>query len=116
MNRVYKLKAYFNEYNPNTKKCTMLFLDDEAEPFTKPFLTKYYSSAQNNPLDGQRFYVNTSLKSLCYLDKNHEHVTHIQNLVDNVCELHVKLKNYNFTQNGKKIIGWNIQLLTMIKC
>ena len=106
------LRAYFQSING--KKLTMLFMDDEVESFTKQFLTKYYSNAQNNPIRSQEFYVNFDpKKSICYLDKADQIIVPIEQLLNKFVLMTVYIKHYNFTSNGKKIIGWNINLLSI---
>ena len=109
------LTAYFKQYDENNKKLTMLFLDDEIEPFTKSFLTKYYDTAQNNPIKDNEFYIKFDLrKSVCFLDKGYQIIVPVQDMLDKIVCMTVAIRNYNFTNNmGKKIIGWNIHLLTM---
>lgn len=113
--KIYTIKAYFQKYDEINKKMTLLFLDDEIEPFTKSFLTKYYSSAQNNPVKYNEFYVKIDArKSICYLDKASQIIVPIQDNLDKVVIMDITIKHYNFTNNfGKKIIGWNIHLINM---
>lgn len=112
----FTIKAYFNSYNPEYKKMTMLFLDDEIEPFTKSYLTKYYFGAQNNPIKNGEFYVKFDVKKAkVYADKSCQFNTAVQELLDQVVEMRVYIKHYNFVdKSGKKIIGWNINLISMI--
>lgn len=108
------LRAYFKSYDATTKKATMLFLDDDTEKFTKEFLTQYYSASQNNPIRMQEFYVKfDQKKSFCYLDKSDQIRVPIQDLLNKVIIMVVFIKHYNFNSNGKKIQGWNINLLKM---
>lgn len=110
------IKAFFKSYDENYKKLTLLFLDDEVEPFTKSFLTKYYSSAQNNPIKYGEFSVKHDVrKSRVYIDKGEQILAPIQDLLDQIVEMTVFIRHYNFTdKSGKKIIGWNINLVKMI--
>jgi hypothetical protein len=105
------LRAFFKSYDSENKKLTMLFLDDEIEAFTKDFLNKYYSAAQNNPVKSQEFYVKWDKKSIAYVDKSGVCLVPVQELIDKVVNLCVYIKHYNFMSNGKKIQGWNINLV-----
>lgn len=109
------LKAIFNKYDEQTKKLSMLFLDTEIEPFTKNFLTKYYSESQHNPINRNEFYVKFDMKkSICFLDKGNQVIVPVQDMLDKVVSITVLIKHYNFTNaKGNKIIGWNIHLLVM---
>lgn len=108
-----KLKAYFRNYDAVTKKLTMLFLDDVTEPFTRSFLTQYYNAAQNNPVESQQFYVKFSQYSMCYADKAKQARVPLQDLLQHVVSITIYIKHYNFMSAGKKIQGWNINLLNI---
>lgn len=106
------LRAYFKSCED--KKLTMLFMDDDIETFTKQFLTKYYSNAQNNPIRNQEFYVKfDQKKSICYLDKADQIIIPIEELLNKFVEMTIYIKHYNFISNGRKVIGWNINLINM---
>ena len=116
LRKEYNIKAYFKHYNTENKKLTLLFLDNEVEPFTKDFLTKYYSNAQNNPIKDNEFYIKHDIKkSVCYLDKKEQVMIYIQDLLDQIVSIVIYIKHYNFSDRmtGKKIIGWNIHLVKM---
>ena len=111
MKKTITLKAFYKSCDTNNKKLSMLFLDDEIEPFTKNFLMKYYSNAQNNPIRGNEFYVKYNDRSICCLDKSETCVGSISDLVDSIVIMRVNIKNYNFANSdGRKVIGWNIVL------
>ena len=113
--KVIQLKAFFKSYNEKYKKLTMLFLDDEIEPFTKSYLTKYYFATQHNPINGMEFVVKfDATKAKIYKDKGDQLPVPIQDMLDQVVKLDIYIKHYNFTdKSGKKIIGWNINLVKM---
>jgi len=105
-----RLKGYFNNCDYQNKKITVLFLDDA---FTRDFLMKYYSSSQNNPIKNGEFYVKFTNNSKCFLDKAYLCQAPIQSLLDNVVNITAVIKHYNFTSNGEKISGWNLNLVHM---
>lgn len=108
------IKAFLKTNDIANKKLTMIFLDDEVEKFTREFLTKYYNNAQNNPIRNNEFYVKFNFNSKCYLDKNKTCIGSMNALVDSVVLAKVYIKNYNFTNpDGRKIIGWNINLVDL---
>lgn len=113
MKKEINLKAYFKSYDQENKKLTLLFLNEEIEPFTKDFLTKYYSAAQNNPVKPQEFYVKWNKICKVYIDKADMCQVPVQSLQDKVVTLSVYIKHYNFVSYGKKIQGWNINLVKM---
>lgn len=109
------LKGYFKCYDEVTKKLTIAFLDESIEPFTKSFLSRHYSYMQNNPMSTQQFYVKFNLQySMCYLDKLKQIRVPLQKLLEQIVTITVYVKHYNFVSNGKKIQGWNLNLLQII--
>ena len=107
----FNIKAYYESYDRDKNKLIMLFLDDEVDPFTKSFLTKYYSSSQYNPIHSNKFDVKYTKKSIGYLDKAKQVITPVHNLVDQIVNMTVYISHYNFNSNGKRIVGWNINLV-----
>jgi hypothetical protein len=111
------LRAYFKAYDDTNKKATFLFLDEEAEPFTKKFLMSYYHWEQHNPIKDNEFYAKFNLKqTVCHLDKMCLVRIPIQELIGEVVQITIKLKHYQFNdQRGKRITGWNITIQEMHK-
>jgi hypothetical protein len=107
----FHIKAYYESYATDKNRLIMLFLDDEVDPFTKSFLTKYYSSSQYNPIHNNKFDVKYTKKSIGYLDKAKQVITPVHNLVDQIVYMTVYISHYNFNANGKRIVGWNINLV-----
>lgn len=108
------LRAFFSSYDADVKKLTMVFLDTEIEAFTKSFLNSYYSTAQNNPIRDQTFFIKfDQKKSHCFHDKACINLVDIQDLLDKVVTVTVYIRHYNFMSNGKKIQGWSINLVSM---
>jgi hypothetical protein len=107
----FTIKAYFESYDRDKNKLIMLFLDDEVDTFTKSFLTKYYSSSQYNPIHNNKFDVKYTKKSIGYLDKAKQAITSVHNLMDQIVNMTVYISHYNFNANGKRIVGWNINLV-----
>jgi len=108
----FNIKAYYEGCDRDKNKLIMLFLDDEVDSFTKSFLTKYYSSSQHNPIhNNNKFDIKFTKKSIGYLDKAKQAITPIHNLVDQIVYMTVYISHYNFNANGKRIVGWNINLV-----
>lgn len=107
----FAITAYYESYEKDKNKLIMLFLDDEVDSFTKSFLAKYYSSSQHNPIHNNKFDVKYTKKSIGYLDKAKHAITPIHNLVDQIVNMTVYISHYNFNANGKRIVGWNVNLV-----
>lgn len=107
----FHIKAYYESYDTERNKLIMLFLDDEVDSFTKSFLTKYYSSSQYNPVHNNKFDIKYTKKSIGYSDKSKQAILSIHNLVDQMVCMTVYISHYNFNSNGKRIVGWNINLV-----
>lgn len=115
MKKIITIRAFLKSCDTTSKKLTMIFLDDEIEEFTKSFLMNYYSNAQNNPIRDNEFIVKYCEKSRCFLDNARQTIGSMSDLVDNVITANVFIRHYNFTSGGKKIIGWNVNLVSMQK-
>ncbi|MGL5935432.1 MAG: hypothetical protein ACRCZI_07390 [Cetobacterium sp.] len=107
------IKGYFHKCDDKYKKLTMIFNNDE---FTKSLLMRHYSEYHRNPVDNNEFYVKYDpIKTHAFLDKNNSVFTPIQALIDRHVEMTINIKHYSFVDNksGKKIIGWNINLINI---
>lgn len=114
MRKELKIRAYYKSCDNESKKLTMLFLDDNIDPYTRSAITRLYYPAQCNPMNQAKteFYVKFNSASRAYLDLMDASPTSIQSLVDQVVEIIVYIRHYNFVgANGKKIIGWNLNLI-----
>lgn len=111
--KILQVKGYYKSIDTNYKKLTLLFLDDEIDD-TRNILQRFYSDKHNNPIRHNEFTVKFDTKSKCFIDKSDMSQVPLLDLVDQTVILQVYIKHYNFTdKTGKKISGWNINLIKM---
>lgn len=103
-------KAYYAGHDDTYLQ--FFFLNDDAEQFTKKFLTEYYEG-QNKGIGEASFKVKYNSKSRAYENKTLKNQIPIFDLERKVVELKVLLKHYSFTSNEKKIMGWHLTLIHM---
>jgi|SRR6476661_6002515 len=110
-----ELKIYGIVKSSYDNKITLLFIDEPQNTYDTKFkLNKYHSANQINPIKYQEYYVILNNKSKIFLDKVGIVAANISELIDRTVEMHVYIKHYNFTNHyGKKIMGWNINLISM---
>ncbi len=99
-------------YKCDEKYITFYILADEMATDTNKFLKTYFTG-QNKTITPTTFKVKITGKSKAHLDKAQQVQILPQELINQVVEINVIVKHYNFLQADKKIIGWNMTLNEM---
>lgn len=99
-------------YKCDEKDITLYILADEIADGTNAFLRTYFTG-QNRTVTRTTFKVKINSNSMAFLDKGRQCLISVGELLNQVVELTVAIKHYNFSANGKKITGWNMQLIEM---
>lgn len=110
------LRGLLKSCDKDSKKIILILLDREIEKFTFDYLNNKSNPIEITPLSyNNHFYVKLNRQSKAYLDKNCETITSIENLIDQVVNLSVKVYHFNFRdqKSGKKVRGWNLTLINM---
>lgn len=118
-----KLRAFFKEYNPDWKRCVMMFPDETRgvyEAFTIKFLTDKHIKSRDNEktpinMDNQEFYIKCeATKVLCFLNDKVVDRIPVQDLIGSMVEIILVLKHYSGKYGNVYRSGWNLELKQMV--
>jgi hypothetical protein len=99
-------------YECDEKTATFYILAEEISPDTYKFLHTYFPG-QNRSITANKFKVKISSNTKAHLDKAEQSPVYYMDLIEQMVEIKVLVKHYSFSSNGKKITGWNMQLIEM---
>lgn len=109
------LRGLLKSCDKDSKKITLILLDREIEKFTYDYLNNKSNPIEINPVSYNHFYVKLNKQSKAYSDKNCKTINPIENFIDQVVNLTVKVYHFDFRdkKSGKKVRGWNLTLIDM---